>query len=69
MPSFITEFTFKSWSYCILKAFITIPFPSCMKSFENISLYITDMLLHSEVCVFNLVAKSHLIGVCFMAEE
>lgn len=69
MPSFIIEFTLKSWSYCILQAFITILFPLCMKSSEDFSLCTKDMLQHSEVCVFDLVAKSKLVGVWFMEKE
>lgn len=69
MPGFIIEFTLKSWSYSILKAFITILFALCMKSSENITLSIKVMLQHSEVCVFDLVAKSSLLGVCFMDKE
>lgn len=69
MPGFIIKFTLKSWSYCILKAFITILFPLCMESSENISLCTKDMLQHSEVCVFDLVAKSKLVGGCLMDEE
>lgn len=69
MPGFIIKFTLKSWSYCILKAFITILFPLCMESSENISLCTKDMLQYSEVCVFDLVAKSKLIGGCFMDGE
>lgn len=69
MPDFIIKFTLKSWFYSILKAFIAILFPLCMESSENISLCTKDVLQHSEVCVFNLVAKSKLVGGCFMDEE